>query len=55
MAAGIALVFLYRGRALSYSIGVGLLMQSSLMLVFDLFAEPRADVYVEHIKSLAGS
>jgi hypothetical protein len=54
IAGAIALTFLYRGRDLPFSIGVGLLMQSALMLVFDLFAEHRADVYVDQIKSLTG-
>jgi hypothetical protein len=55
LAAGIAMTFLFRGRDLPYSIGVGLIVQSSLMLVFDLFAEHRADVYIGHIKSLVGA
>lgn len=54
MATGVALTFLYRGRDLPYSIGVGLLLQSALMLLLDLFAERRADVYIHQIKSLAG-
>jgi hypothetical protein len=54
LAAGIAMTFLFRGRDVPYSIGVGLIIQPSLMLVLDLFAERRADVYIEQIKALAG-
>lgn len=54
LAAGIAMTFLFRGRDLPYSIGVGLILQASVMLVLDLFAERRADVYIQQIKSLVG-
>jgi hypothetical protein len=35
-----------------YSVGIGCIAQAALMLVFDLVAEHRAEVYVEHIRRL---
>lgn len=48
---GIALSFL-RDRNLLYAIAVGLILQSSIMLVLDLFAEHRGERYIEAIQSL---
>lgn len=39
-------------KQLLYAIGVGLIIQSSIMLVLDLFAERRAGEYVKHIERL---
>lgn len=52
LAAGIVLTYALRGRMSWYSIGIGCIAQSALMLVFDLVAEHRADVYVDHIRRL---
>lgn len=49
---GIILTFVFMGKNLWYSIGIGLIIQSSLMLVLDLFAEKRAHEYVFHIQKL---
>ncbi len=49
---GIALTYLLRARMGWYAVGIGCIAQASLMLVFDLVAEHRADVYVEHIRRL---
>jgi hypothetical protein len=52
LAVGIALTYALRARIGWYSVGVGCIAQASLMLVFDLLAEHRAEVYVEHIQRL---
>jgi hypothetical protein len=49
---GIILTFLFRDKNLWYSIGIGLIIQSSLMLMLDLFAEKRAHEYVFYIQKL---
>jgi hypothetical protein len=46
LAAGIALTFAFKSRPALYAVGIGLILQSSVMLVLDLFAERRADRYV---------
>lgn len=49
---GIALTYALRSKMSWYSIGIGCIAQGALMLVFDLIAEHRAGVYVEHIQRL---
>jgi hypothetical protein len=49
---GVALTYAFRQKELVYGIGVGLVMQASLMLVLDLFAERRGDEYLSAIRSL---
>lgn len=52
LAGGIALTLLFRERLFLYAVGIGAIAQASLMLVLDLFAEKRADVYVDAIRRL---
>lgn len=54
LAAGIFGTFFFRERQTLYAVSVGLIVQSALMLVLDLFAERRADVYLERIRTLLG-
>jgi len=49
---GLVLTYALRSRIDWYAVGVGCIAQGALMLVFDLVAEHRADVYVEHIRRL---
>jgi len=49
---GVALTYAFRQKELVYGIGVGLVMQASLMLVLDLFAERRGDEYLSAIRAL---
>jgi hypothetical protein len=51
-AAGVALTYLFRQKEVLYAVGVGLVVQSSLMLVADLFAERRGDIYLEQVRAL---
>lgn len=46
---GVALVFMFPRNDTWYFIGAGLIIQSSFMLSFDLFAEHRAHLYVDYI------
>jgi hypothetical protein len=50
LATGLALAFARRRQPLWHAVGLGLLLQSALMLVADLIAEARA---VEYLKFLA--
>jgi hypothetical protein len=52
IAAGVALAALQPGRQSLYAIGVGLVIQASLMLVLDLFAAQRGRAYLEAIARL---
>ncbi|HWM94893.1 MAG TPA: hypothetical protein VN493_29330 [Thermoanaerobaculia bacterium] len=52
LAAGLAGMFFLRDRQALYAASLGLALQAGLMLVFDLVAERRADVYVEQIRRL---
>jgi hypothetical protein len=52
LAAGIAGSFLFSEKQTLYAISTGLIVQSALMLVLDLFAERRADVYLRQIRDL---
>ena len=52
LAAGLAGAFLLRERVTWHAVSVGLALQAGLMLVFDLYAESRAEVYVEQIRRL---
>lgn len=49
---GIVLSYLYPARVGIYSIAIGLILESSLMLVLDLFAEKRAIDYIQWIQNL---
>ncbi|HMV46073.1 MAG TPA: hypothetical protein PKD50_26365, partial [Leptospiraceae bacterium] len=49
---GIVLSYLYPARVGIYSIAIGLILESSLMLVLDLFAEKRAIDYLQWIQNL---
>jgi len=46
---GIVLTFALRRSDLWYAVGIGLIIQASLMLVLDLFAERRADEYLRFV------
>lgn len=50
--AGILMTFIFRQKQLLYAIAAGLIIQSSIMLVLDLFAEKRAEEYVAKIQQL---
>lgn len=52
LVAGLAGAFLFRDRVAWHAVSVGLALQAGLMLVFDLYAEGRAEVYVEQIRRL---
>lgn len=52
LSAGAVGMLLSRGRPTLHAVSLGLALQSSLMLVFDVVAERRADVYVEQIRKL---
>jgi hypothetical protein len=52
LAAGVAGMFLLRERETLYAVALGLALQAALMLVFDLAAERRADIYVNEIRTL---
>ena len=52
LAAGLLLAFMFRGQYLWYAVGLGLGIQSALMLAADLVAEHRAD---EYLKFVAGT
>lgn len=54
LVAGIGLVLVLRRNDLWYAVGIGLIIQSSLMLVMDLFAERRADEYLRFVMGVAG-
>lgn len=45
-------ITLYTTAWTPYAIGVGLIAQSSIMLVLDLFAEKRAEVYMNWLQGL---
>jgi hypothetical protein len=49
---GIILTFLFREKDVWYFIGIGLIIQSSLMLVLDLFAEKRAHDYLRFVENI---
>jgi hypothetical protein len=48
----VALTIFFRRKELVYGIGLGLVIQASLMLVLDLFAETRGDAYLEALRAL---
>lgn len=48
---GIVICFVTTGYT-AYAIGIGLIAQSAIMLVLDLFAEKRAEVYLDFLRSL---
>ena len=51
LAIGVTLAVFFRSRPTVTGIGMGIMLQSSLMLVFDLVAEQRAHVYLDWLKS----
>lgn len=53
IAAGIGLAFLFKERTGVFAVGLGLILQASLMLLFDLIAENRGAEYVAALKRLA--
>ena len=53
LALGVLGFFLLRDRQTLWAVSLGLMLQSALMLALDFFAERRAEVYVERIRSLA--
>lgn len=50
---GIALSYFFQNRIGIYSIAIGLILESSLMLVLDLFAEKRAIDYFDFLLSFS--
>lgn len=51
--AGIVLTYWCRGNLALYSVGIGMIAQGAAMLVCDLFAERRADLYVEVLRNFS--
>ena len=51
-ALGLALTFMFRDQMFWYAVGAGLILQSSLTLFLDLFAEKRGDIYIEALSKL---
>jgi hypothetical protein len=51
-AVGVALTYVFRQKETLYAVGMGLVIQSSLMLVADLFAEKRGDTYLAQVRTL---
>ena len=49
---GIILSFLFRQNMTWYAIAIGLIAQSAIMLILDLFAEKRGDMYLEFLRQL---
>ena len=49
---GVALTLVFRRKELVYGIGMGLVIQASLMLVLDLFAEKRGEEYLAAMRAL---
>jgi lipoprotein signal peptidase len=49
---GIVLTCIFREKDLWYFVGIGLIIQSSLMLVLDLFAEKRAHDYLRFVENI---
>ena len=48
----LVMVFGFRGRPAVTAVGLGVLVQSALMLVFDIFAEHRAHIYTGWLRSV---
>lgn len=51
-AVGVILVFAFRHRPAAFSVGLGLILQCSAMLVMDLVAERRALAYTAALQSM---
>jgi hypothetical protein len=51
IALGVGLALTMRARPTLMAVGMGLVLQASVMLVFDLFAERRADVYTTWLRT----
>jgi len=54
LAAGLLGIFLFQDRVALHAVASGLVLQAGLMLVFDFYAQSRAEVYVEQLRRLAG-
>lgn len=54
LALGIAMTLAFRRREQLLGAGIGLILQSALMLGLDLFAERRAETYIALIRELPG-
>lgn len=52
-AAGVTVAYAARRSDFAFSVGVGCVAQASLLLVFDLIAERRAERYLDLLRSLA--
>jgi hypothetical protein len=52
LAAGIGLCLTFRRQEALYAAGIGLVIQSALMLVLDLFAEKRGQDYLDAVQRL---
>lgn len=48
---GVAITFFVARQATFYGVGIGLIAQSGLMLVFDLFAERRGESYLQAVRT----
>ena len=53
--AGLFLIFFFSGNEFVKGIGIGLNIQSALMLIFDFFAEKRGTEYLIYLKNLVKS
>jgi phosphate/sulfate permease len=53
LAVGITMSFFFKENMMLYGVAVGLIIQSPLMLVADLIAEHRAEVYVAALQQLS--
>lgn len=54
LAAGIVMTYALRRSDTLYAVAIGLILQASVMLVLDLFAERRADTYTAAVATLSG-
>jgi hypothetical protein len=55
IAVGIALTYAFRRNDFAYSAGIGMVLQGSIMLVFDLVAAGRTERYLEALRAVVGS
>jgi hypothetical protein len=51
LAAGVILVLVWPGKQTLYAVGIGLIIQSALMLTLDLFAEQRGREYIAALQT----
>ena len=52
LALGIALSYVFKKNVFVYGIAIGLIIQSAVMLVADLFAEARGATYLEQVRAI---